>query len=245
MKSIILCEGRTDFLFLQYFMKDVFKWNDSEKHYPYKGFLDGNRVLNKAEDELVIGFSGGCSKIPNALEKIITLNKNSGLADKKYDRIVIVSDQDDADFKEKIIESIEKIISDFTGLDYQIKCDEWIDIHFTDVLEQSFSIKLLVLLIPPNQNGALETFVLESIAKNDRYDKNIIDQGNSFVDRIDPEFRYLKKRRDFLKAKFNVYVGIYMPEVDFVHLHDIFKKINWNEQSFIIQTFYKLRELDS
>lgn len=30
MKSIILCEGSTDFVLLQYFMRKVYKWQDKK-----------------------------------------------------------------------------------------------------------------------------------------------------------------------------------------------------------------------
>lgn len=80
------------------------------------------------------------------------------------------------------------------------------------------------MVIPPDNYGALETFILNAIADKNEYDKVIIEKGNHFIQTIDPEQKYISKRRDFEKSKYNVYLSIRMPELDFVKLHDLFKK---------------------
>ena len=62
--------------------------------------------------------------------------------------------------------------------------------------------------------GAMETFLLNAIGANDSYDKTIIEECNQFVERVDPQKRYLTSRRYITKAKFDTF--------DFYHLiHNI------------------------
>ena len=63
-------------------------------------------------------------------------------------------------------------------------------------------LKILTFwVIPFEETGALETFLLEAIAEQDEYDKEIINKGGVFVDSIDPEQRYLKKKTICYKSK--------------------------------------------
>ena len=48
-------------------------------------------------------------------------------------------------------------------------------------------VKLLLLVIPFEDTGAMETFLLNAIANNDEYDAKIISKCNSFVDCVDEQ----------------------------------------------------------
>lgn len=97
------------------FMINTYSWIDSGRFYSqYKSFLEGNRIFIKEKDELVIGFCGGSSKISNALEKILIVNKNSGLSEKKYDNIIIITDNDDEDASQHILDVTKKKILNYS-----------------------------------------------------------------------------------------------------------------------------------
>lgn len=244
MKSIILCEGRTDFLFLQHFMINTYSWFDSGRFYTqYKSFLDGNRVLIKGNNELVIAFCGGCSKISNALEKILIVNKNSGLSEKKYDNIIIISDNDDEYASQNIHNAIKKKIDTYSNDSIDLNRNEWKAVKFIDSISQSYNVRFLYLMIPPDSYGALETFILNSIADKNEYDKSIIEKGNHFVQTVDPQNKYISKRRDFEKSKYNVFLSIRMPELDFIKLHDLFKNIPWQNYPYMTKALSKLKEI--
>lgn len=244
MKSVILCEGRTDFLFLQYFMKNVYHWKD-DSHYPeYKDFFIGNRILRKDDSELVIGFCGGCSKIPYALNKILSINKYSGLDDTKYDHIIVITDRDDESSESDMIKSMtDQLLPYTTPISYELQPNIWNNIEYLDTLSQKSSFQLLLLVIPPVEFGALETFILNSISNTDLYEKAIIETGNQFIDTVDPQNKYLQRHRDFEKAKFNTYLSVRIPEIDYVKLHNIFKDINWNNYPYMIESLTKLSEI--
>lgn len=56
-------------------------------------------------------------------------------------------------------------------------------------------MELLLLVIPFEDTGAMETFLLNAIANDSAYDAEIIRKGNQFVEEVDKERRYLTKRR--------------------------------------------------
>ena len=52
MKSVIICEGSTDYVLLQYFMKKVNNWNDYRNPEQMTGFKRV-RELKKENDSLI------------------------------------------------------------------------------------------------------------------------------------------------------------------------------------------------
>ena len=69
-------------------------------------------------------------------------------------------------------------------------------------------MELLLLVIPFEDTGAMETFLLNAIANDSAYDAEIIRKGNQFVEEVDKERKYLTKRRYITKSKFDVYFSI-------------------------------------
>ena len=108
---------------------------------------------------------------------------------------------------------------------------------------RKINIRILPLVIPFDTTGALETFLLEAIAEQDEYDKEIINKGGVFVDSIDPEQRYLKKRRYATKAKFDVYFSVRTPIDQFIERRNILKDVRWENYILIQHDFSKLSEL--
>ena len=85
--------------------------------------------------------------------------------------------------------------------------------------------------------------LLDSSAQKDAYDKTIIDKSKSFVDEIDPKVLYMKRRRDKLKAWFNIYFSIRVPEDFYRERQHIFNSFPWEENAYINTIFSKLSEL--
>ena len=99
------------------------------------------------------------------------------------------------------------------------------------------------MIIPFEDNGAMETFLLNAIRKNNSYDEQIIDKCNKFVDCIDPNKKYLSSPRYVTKAKFNTYFSIRLPVENFTERQDIVKKVQWEKYTKIQKDFEKLGEI--
>lgn len=99
------------------------------------------------------------------------------------------------------------------------------------------------MIVPFEENGAMETFLLHAIAENDVYDKEIIEKCNNFVDGADPLKRYLSKRRLITKAKFDTYFSIRTSAEQFTERQNILKNIKWEKYTALQADFGLLAEL--
>ena len=99
---------------------------------------------------------------------------------------------------------------------------------------------ILLLVIPFEENGAMETFLLNAIGANDSYDKAIIEECNQFVERVDPQKRYLTSHRYITKAKFDTYFSIRTPVQQYTERQNILNNVKWEEYNHIQVAFSKL-----
>lgn len=245
MKSIIICEGETDFVFLQHFMKKVNGWTDS-KQKPNPSFTSSvnnsfSRDFVRNSDMLTIISCGGCGNIKTVFEEVIRKNQNEILDEERYSKIVILTDNDETGVETKIVSELNAA----SGNSAQIKNNSWTNLTFTDATQNKFNSELLLLIIPFDENGALETFLLSSIAKADSYDAEIIRKANDFVDNADPQSKYLNHRGFVTKAKLYAYFAIRIePSVNqFRQRQDILKSVPWEQYENVKNCFKELRNL--
>ena len=242
MKSVIICEGSTDYVLLQYFMKKVNNWNDYRNPEQMTVFKRVSE-LKKENDSLIIGESGGSSRILQCMDKILEINNLSSMGE-EYNNIVIITDRDEIDTEDNFLLNIQEILNDRDAEYSSIsKANEWIDIVQKNGFGEEITIRILPLVIPFNTTGALETFLLQAIAEQDEYDREIIEKGEEFVENVDPEQRYLNKRRYVTKAKFDVYFSVRTAVDQFIDRRNILKDVQWENYVLIQNDFSKLAEL--
>ena len=246
MKSLILCEGITDFTLLQYFMIEVYGWHEcSPQERLPKNSLERSRTLKKGKNKLVIGSCGGCSKILSKLDKFLKQNKWAVNSEEFFDKFVIVTDRDELSTEKEFIESLDDKLQEYDiELEQKIENDKWISYSYINDIGESHDSEILLLMIPFEDTGAMETFLLNTIKSKDYYDGQIIDKGNEFVDHIDKEKRYLKHRRDITKAKFDVYFSVRTSATQFGERQNILRGIEWKEYLSIQKCFNKLKDLE-
>lgn len=242
MKSVILCEGGTDLTLIQYFMEVANDWvyNNKVKGYPIKN-IKSQKAFTKNANLLSIAETGGCSKLCPCLEQFIKRIKLSATSDEMVDRLVIISDRDEIETVGEFLDEIGNILSRNNVQVEDFVEDRWIDCNVQNGAGQNVQFKILLLLIPFEETGALETFLLDAISASDEYDKNIIDKGKAFVNDADPESRYLSKRRYKTKAEFDVYFSIRTAVEQFAERQRILRNVQWEEYK-VIQTGFKLLE---
>lgn len=244
MRSVILCEGSTDFVLLQYYMRKVYGWEyKKNESVLIKGYKARKCVLKKDRSELNIIGCGGCSRIPEGLQFILDSNSLSA-EDEAYDRIVIITDRDEVETESEF----ETIIATELGKQQiewkdDISNDKWIDFHYENGQGDHCNAKILLLVIPFEDTGAMETFLLDAVGKADSYDAQIISDCNQFVDNVDNQKKYLNKRRYITKAKFDVYFSVRTAAEQFVERQNILKNIPWEDYAEIQNSFKKLDDL--
>lgn len=245
MKSIIICEGETDFVFFQNFMIKVNGWKDPgrNKALSFKSNINNSlsRDFLKDSNMLTIISCGGCGNIKTVFEEVIRRNENEIEDSERYAKIVIITDNDDDCAETKIISDL----NDSAGNSVQISNNRWTKLTFTDTVQNQFDSELLLLVIPFDEYGALETFLLESISNVNSYDAEIIRKAKEFVDNADPEKKYLTHRGFVTKARLYAYFAIRIEPTknQFSQRKDIFTKIPWEEYENIREVFKELKKL--
>lgn len=244
MKSMILCEGSSDFALIQYYMRSVYGWNDMDEQENIMGNkVRRMRTLTKNDSWLSIAGCGGCSRIIPALDYVLERNELSADGE-SIESIVVLTDRDEIGSEDAIIENIKKVLEkhhiDHKG---EIVNNTWSSYHYMNAQGTLCYVKLLLLVIPFEDTGAMETFLLHAIAAEDPYDGALIQKCNEFVDSVDVEKRYLTKRRYVTKAKFDVYFSIRTSAEQFTERQKVLLTVPWENYSKIQRDFEKLGDL--
>lgn len=245
MKNIIICEGSTDGILLQYFMREVHCWEDGGKQQK----LFGNKAswyrrLKKDKDILDIVSGRGSSTLLGCMEYLIDINKNANV-EEVYNKVAIVTDRDEYSTETDFVTAMSNLLTaqKITTIN-SLKHNEWMKCEYESANGRKRQMELLLLIIPFEDNGAMETFLLNSISKKEPYDANIIQQGNTFVDTVDADKKYLKQRRYITKAKFDVYFSVRTPAAQFNQRQDIIRGVRWEDYIDLQGEFKKLDGLN-
>ena len=243
MRSILLCEGKTDADFLQYYMRKVHQWEDGRPaDFKPKGFTFG-RILTRDNDELSIIALNGCGDIIHGVKEALEHNILER-PDKIFKNEIFVTDNDDeATISDRISEVIDITNSMGIATNSKIENANWTELCYKNNMGEDLHTSILPMIIPFGNKGAIETFLLDAVAEKDEYDKCIIDKGKEYVKNADPEKRYLKQRRHITKAEYEVFFAIRTTEGQFNDRQDILKGIPWEQYTKIQESFKEFEKI--
>ncbi len=244
MNSLILCEGKTDCILLQYYLEKVHDWKREEGEVFHAVNKAWGNIFKKQDNHLFISETKSCSRLVEGLITAIARNQNAapGSVNEFFDKIIIFTDNDEEKTADDLINDIQNKLQKTSAVFTEpIQKDIW-NKGKVRTLEGIKEFELYLMLIPFNENGALETYLLNCIANNDPYDKVIIDKGNHFVDTIDPDNKYLNQRRLKTKAKFDVYFSVRTAVDQYSERQNILKSVAW-EKYDTIRNDFKLFEM--
>lgn len=237
MNSVILCEGKTDAILLSYYLGKMSGWQPGAKPpkgleiKPTKNSLESVEWYQRGDDRLLICGIGGKDRFAEFFkEKILQPIKDSSA----FSRIAVVTDRDDRNDSE-IRDSIK---IGFQALITNARENEWADNHFQDSFGLEHLLSFLLLIIPVDAEGALETVLMNAIME-DPYDKVIVKKSQAFVKDIKPDaMRYLCHRRLELKAQLSVTWAIQSPDKAFDFIDEQIRSISW-ENSHLLSACFK------
>ena len=115
------------------------------------------------------------------------------------------------------------------------------DLHiYKNGFGQDKEIEMLLVVIPIEHQGALETMLLEAIAE-DPYDAHIVDLVDEFVKRMRVEAsKYISSNRKELKAKLGVTWAVQYPEKIFKLINEQIKSVEWEKSEALKNCFSEL-----
>lgn len=253
MKSIVICEGGTDLTLIQYFMEKVHGWTYIEKKLEKQYSDSVHELANcklvrwfiKNNNFMAIASVGGCTNIKNRFSEIVEFNKISALPSIAFDNIVIITDRDEITTEKAFISEISDVLNNSVSSFDVISNSLWSKFEYLNASQDEKKSCLLLLVIPFEDTGALETFLLKTIGEKDNTgtEKKIIKQCNYFVDHIDTDKKYLQHRRHVTKAKFDTYFSVRTPLEQFTERRDILKNIPWEDFEKVQTSFKELEKL--
>lgn len=234
MRAIILCEGTTDLLMIQFVLQYRYGW-------AYDGFLENavtnqliKKTLKKDDANIEIQSCGGITNIPIKMRSIKDQLEYATKKEEFIDRIIVLIDHDTIDSNKAFIEQInENLQTQFA--EGNINTDsKW---TINNLIFGQYQIDLCLRCLPENETGAIEKIMLEALATDD-IEQNIIDDSNKFIVGVaKKQNRYLKKKSLISKAVFNTYFAIRTPEEKYDERARILKAYDWNNNEVINRCF--------
>lgn len=168
----------------------------------------------------------------------------SPVDDNYFESIVLITDHDEADTESSFIHDMKDVLkrSNVT-LHGTITNNQWTICEMETQAGDQIRIQLLIMVIPFEEEGAMETFLLKAIADQNDYDKSIIEDCIDFVEHTDSEHRYLKGRRLITKAKFDAFFCVRTAAEQFNQRRDIIKNISWEGYAAIKKDLKQLEKI--
>lgn len=245
MTRIIMCEGETDLILISYYLEKVKGWvyTGTPKGLTINFTKQENKAAcnyqNSNKDELLICAVGGKDNFGNFFNEHLKkpiMRSNAG--ETEY-RIALVTDRDDFS-----IEEIENSISEeLAPIINNIENNAWQPNEVDADLGTKVNIEFLLVVIPKENHGALETVLMEALSKDD-YDSNIIEKSKRFITDIQPNAdRYIHENRLQLKAQLGVVFSIFNPEKTFSLFKERLVSVKWEKSEVLAKCFEKLIEI--
>lgn len=192
MKRIILCEGKTDALLISYFLKKKFRWSHIKKQVIGLPINQDNEVLywysnpEKPNQELAIWGVGGIEQLPVKLGHVINRTRSESNPINRFERIVLFFDRDQRDETE-CVELIEEwaTTSDLELIG-NLQLGQWSDVttNLRKSPAESYKLNILSIALPPDSEGNLETFLINSIRSHSDEDRQLVDEAWKFINRL-------------------------------------------------------------
>lgn len=179
------------------------------------------------------------------LAEVLEKNKmESPDGENYFESVVMITDRDDTGTECSFIQKVETVLSERqVVLKDKIENNQWIVFEMTTRAGDRIRIKLLVLVIPFDEEGAMETFLLRAVGRQDAYDDSIIKDCENFIQNTDVDHKYLSKRRLIVKAKFDAYFCVRTAAEQFNERRNIIKNIPWEDYAETQRVFRLLENV--
>jgi hypothetical protein len=238
MNKLILCEGATDAILLSYYLGRTAGWKFCRKP-PKNLTIKEDRIeesinwYEKSDDRLLICGAGGKDRIKPFFEKKIKPAITNADA---FEKIALLLDRDDrenASIEHHASMILQPVIT-------KAESNKWITNTYRNGFDQEKQIDMLLVVIPIEHQGALETVLLDAISE-DPYDAHIVDLVTQFVKTMRAEAgKYITSDRKELKAKLGVTWAVQYPEKVFKLINEQIQSVPWEESEVLKKCFEEL-----
>lgn len=237
---MILCEGNSDRALIGCYMEGISEWRYAGKIKDDPFNKEQITWYSCGNDSYIGIWENNGHDFSKAIEAIAKRESKDHIVE----RILIVTDHDDQSAEVNRPQSIaDRIQKEFKcdGRQGLLKANEWITITY----ESGFGpadCDVGYLLVPQDEEGALETFMLQALAEDKDENADTIRQVKQFVRDYKSEV-YLKRRRDRVKARLGIALSIFEPDKSTYNMREIINTADWTQYDASHRQFQMVREL--
>lgn len=236
--QIILCEGMTDQILISYYLIQVSGWKYIQKRNDV--WLNEKNVEWYEKEGKIVGIwaTGG----NDFRESIKTILKRVVMDDVVLDIIIVTDHDEENEVQERICRINETVRHWLDESQPQIALPgKWYKLKVKGGFSE-IELNFYLLLIPQNENGALEHFALHAIAENDSDAHTAIEQVKDFIKNF-RSTKYLIHRRDKQKAELSVSLSVFSPDKVFMTMNEYLGSVDWKKYETYNKQFAVLSEM--
>ena len=257
MKSIIICEGKTDLILISYYLCQAAAWhhlNGREKKnhedrllnfkVDNKSTQDFDWYTNSKSDLLCIYAVGSIDRIGDGLGQVVGINLFSN--SEPFDKVIIICDRDDDNVEKSIFEEMHSAIGSNMNITSDFANNTWTSLTY-NLFGNTLTTEILPLIIPLDEVGTLETFLLNCRKSIDGCESELVDKCGEFVGELQKadmiRGRYMYRRGIRPKILLGTYFSVVSPNRTFDAGNKILTSVNWEEYAQFNKTFKCLLDL--
>ena len=231
MVELILVEGVSDVQLISYYLQNVYGWKYEKDNVLGITALDGYEhieSLSKDGNKIILCGVGGIGKFAHFVSDH---RINDMIIERDISSVIVVTDRDEAsDAKIK-----RKVKDSFAAISFNVA--EWKTNTIIDSFKLSKKVNTYLLVIPENENGALERVIINAL--NDiPEEKDLIQEVIDFIDSLKqelvPDLNQINKSN---KATVGTFFSVRNPQNAMRAFSIIISKIDWSKSESLKKLF--------
>lgn len=240
MKSVIFCEGIDDQYILGYYLYNCTKssknpWMKTDKNFRFSNVMNLTKlqatIYDNGINQIAIVHTKGkdnFKEVFHDFSAVLSAHSSEIL------KIAIMMDRDNDD----IDNGLEQIKEILTSGKVTFKPDFTLQNHHENVLEfideneENCKLTIIPIIIPFNEQGAIETLLMNGIAQQSKENHYVVENAKKYIEDIRANKNvcsYLKKRRLILKAKYSATISVTNPDRSTAVYNEILTAFPWHE----------------
>ena len=231
MTELILVEGVSDVQLISYYLQNVYGWKHERENILGIEPLDEHEhieSLSKDGNQVVLCGVGGNGKFVHFVEQH---RVNHIIVEKDISSLMVVTDRDeasDARIRNQINSALDQI---------SVESNRWKENAIQDSFGQAKSIDTYLLIIPPDEKGALERVIIGAL--NDIPEETaLMGEVEQFIDALKaglvPDLNQINNAN---KATVGTFFSVRYPKKAMRTFGVFISKIDWSKSASLNQLF--------
>lgn len=257
MRTVILCEGSDDLWFIAYYLHkkanlvitdkknwcELYSLPPSNPTNAYLRKQEVQYMLSPDKNEKVAVYSvGGQDNLEKGIKELQRLNEM--YATSPIDAFVVFRDCDNRS-PDEVVANMKTWFSNKNTDSFSLQNRTVTEIKY-EIDGMDISVKILPVVIPFDEEGAVETLLLKAISDRNEEGKQVADSAHNYIDgAISNQYitTYLKKQRLVTKARFSAAIAITNPDHSTATFQQLMEATPWEKSDSVTQHMKDIMQL--